>query len=542
MPIPEFPPNEEELRRFAIEHITDKAKKYAWLIEELQKAEEAEERGETSDFVPREDLMADFYRDMANIYEEAHLSKEEIEKQFSAEHLSQLSLEEYVHLLRKVPPRFIAHVKRQGIRDRISFHSGAGKYSQSFSNSIEEGSIGSVLERYLGRIVNKESVRDLLIQYLHIPQAYATRTEAEKRIWQLLNTHESLRTTSEAADVSAVHAAMDFVNDEHYGSERGNEVFFLYPTAHVASQYALSYQQFIPEKFRAEGAQQTSQFNDLWIMAKKGGAGKMPVDAAITFIPENAAVDPTTGSRYEIKEGAGVANAEQLEKMVQWTRSPEFAEIQQSLEGKEYELQEAIGRMQTMATKKESQKYPDERAEKEWADAQARLAKAKTLFQPLIDSARRAGITDSRFFAIFETDDLQQWDGFRTFISLTNKSALSTEDPMRLDSAVAGMQMQFKLAEHTIPSKEYWEQRFRKTGKRPSKVVYYEQSTPNEALAEFRRRAGLRENLHTEVDLAQMFTENIITQKGAHDRLANERELIAEFSGEILDEIYRAEN
>lgn len=541
MSIPEFQsPSEAELKKFAIDNIAGKAKRYAWLIEELQKAEEAEARGENPEFVPREDLMAEFYRDMAKIYEEAALSKEEIEQQFSAENLSQLSLEEYIKLLRKVPPRFILHVTRQGIRDRISFHSGTGELYRGFENIIQQNEIKSTLEHYLEGLVTRSSVKNLLTGYLHMPNAYSTRLEAEKRIRDFLHPSNPVtHNTSEMADISAVHAAMDFSADEWYGGERENEYFFVYPTAHVASQYKLTYQMNIPEGFKGEHFNTASQYNDLWITAKEKGAGKMPLDAAIAFIPENSQIDPETGSRYEVKDGHAVPNSEQLDKLMAWIKSESFQSIWRDLDRLKYNLQEAIGQVSSLETRLKSEKYPDRADEEKLVKAHTALEQAKILFQPFINSASEAGITDARFFSIFETADSQKWDGLRVFIDIANQPTQNEIDKLRLDGAIVGMQMQYRLADKTVSAKKYWEDYFTKIGKRPSKVIYYEQATPNEALVEFRKRAGLKDSQHSQVDLAKMFEENIIFQRAAHDRLAQERELIVQYVGEILDEWYK---
>ena len=93
--------------------------------------------------------------------------------------------------------------------------------------------------------------------------------------------------------------------------------------------------------------------------------------------------------------------------------------------------------------------------------------------------------------------------------------------------------------ETAMDSSEYWEQYFEKSGKRPSKIIYYEEATPNEALEAFKINAGITDDQHKDIDLKSLFAENIMdTNKEMHLQMQEEIEIIARYSEELLWEYY----
>ena len=101
--------------------------------------------------------------------------------------------------------------------------------------------------------------------------------------------------------------------------------------------------------------------------------------------------------------------------------------------------------------------------------------------------------------------------------------------------------MSFQLAdsEKTISSRQYWEQYFQRVGRQPSKIIFYDQATPNGALDAFRQHAGISDSQHKEIDLKNMFAENIFSSnKGLHDAMQREREVFAQYAEELLGEFY----
>src|SRR3990167_196789 len=146
---PEFnkPPSKKDLREYSKVEMREKRDYLAsWLRELRQMQRDNPEKAK--DYIPPKELVLRFYEEVAKEYKALPFSKEEIEEKFSAENLSALSLEEYVELLRKVPPRFVLHITRQGVRDRASFHSGRGQVSDGFEKILSDRKIKSKLEQY----------------------------------------------------------------------------------------------------------------------------------------------------------------------------------------------------------------------------------------------------------------------------------------------------------------------------------------------------------------------------------------------------------
>ena len=99
------------------------------------------------------------------------------------------------------------------------------------------------------------------------------------------------------------------------------------------------------------------------------------------------------------------------------------------------------------------------------------------------------------------------------------------------------MQLESKpLAQETISSKEYWERHFERTGNRPSKVVFYEEGDPNDALEAFRARNGLYNGLHQNTSLTDLFPENMVNQKEMRDLLNKEASDYQDHARAIFDE------
>ena len=463
---------------------------------------------EARKYRPPAELIEEFYSEVAKEYKEIPLAKEEIERLFSPEHLSSLSLQEYVALLRKVPPRFITHVTRQGVRDNISFHdSGLGEFHHGFEGILDTKEVRSILERYLEGVITKDSVRNVLENVLKIPAQYGTRDEALREINHFLNSSFLNTVRSRVADTSALHAAMDMVADTFYGGERGNEIFFIYPTAFVASQCYLAHQGLgFNEGLTLSEEAKNSQFNDYWIKLKQTSKGSLPIDAAIVFIREDAPVDAKTGSQYEVDlEGKPLWNTEQVAKLVTAIQAPEL--------------------------------------QRQWRET---LQAARSSKEPLlelgsfIEIAKGIGVTDERFFALFQSEDYFRIQDLINFIEHVLEGGNTDPQSERTEMYLRGMGIQFKLASQAISSREYWEGYFNDKGYRPSKIIYYKEQSPNEALKTFRKEAGLSDDLHRDVDLRSMFQDNLMTNTEMHNQMAPERDLFVQYAEELVDEYYQA--
>lgn len=122
-------------------------------------------------------------------------------------------------------------------------------------------------------------------------------TQAREKFNDLL--HFSWASAPKYPDITATHLAAQMVSDEYYGGERGNEVFFVYPSDVLASQYAFTFNGGEKDFTRP---QSETKWNDVFVWTDPNNLG-VPVDSGIVFLPEKTPVDPETGSKYasEIK-------------------------------------------------------------------------------------------------------------------------------------------------------------------------------------------------------------------------------------------------
>jgi hypothetical protein len=560
MAIPSFEkkPSKAELRRFSKDNpewAEKRRQKAANLLEfrktvqELEKTDPEAAEAYRKSYLPPEKSLEQFYSQVEEEYQELPFSEAEIRELFTTEHLSRLSLDEYVKLLRHVPPRFITHVTRQGIRDNISHHYGGyGEFHRGFEGILESGFIRSILEQKLLDGVTKETVQTILKEELHIPEEYPTRLQAYERIDDFLNRSPVVHHSSEFADKKAVHTALDMVGNTYYGGETGNEIFFIYPAAYIAANYRMGTQLMnIPERFTPDSTYRTSQFNDFWLMSKEKKSGDLPIDASIVFLPARAEVDPETGSRYAVgPDGKPEKNVEEVKKIIAMFSSAEMRELWPKLENdfqSILEIRSAVERLLEDAAQFESenQSYDAENRRNSAEKKKLLLDQEMIKLDPLFDLINKYHISDPRFLKAVTSTDFLDNQALNYFFRESQKPA-PFSDQYGSEENLVHLNLVYKLAEKTISSKDYWEAYFARTGRRPSKVIFYEQDSPNEAMRVFRERAGLvEEGLHQQIDLKEMFVENDIGQEGIHDQLQNERELFLRFAEELLDDLYPKE-
>lgn len=556
MAIPEFKrpaPSRAELAHFAEAKPETKSKMKdlaAWLKELRQMMHQDPEKAKQ--YRPPAELLQQFYADLEKEYEEMPLSKDEIEREFTSENLAKLSLEEYVVLLRRVPPRFVTHVTRQGIRDHFSHHQGDRNiFNHGFEKILEAGKLQSVLEKYLQGTISREAVKTILKEHLKIPAEFGTIEEAHQEVDDFLNRSRATNlASSQIADQRALHVAMDFVADHYYGGESGNEMFFAYPTAYVAANNYIAPQfMAFPKGLRLDKSAQTSQYNDFWVKSKQGGKGELPVDAAIVFISENAKVDPATGSKYAVdKEGRPLANSEQINNLKNFISSPELRQLWPQMYKEIDAFKKIVWRVRDLEEEIAGlEQYGDYKLSgkrEELGEAEKELAEGRATIEPLLSLAKSYGVTDERFYGTFESDNIGAWQSLTTLLGRSVKDVPFKKDDewdeMAVSDNLRHINMEYKLAENTVSSREYWEGYFARTGKKPSKVLYYEQSNPNAALQAFKDRAGLSKKDKTDhpSDLREMFQDNLVSNKGMHEQMAEERAQFLEYAEEVLQELY----
>src|SRR3989338_8381337 len=239
-------------------------------------------------FKESEKILDGFYKNEKTKCAESEYSKEDITKYFSEEHLSSLSMDDYVLLMKRFPSEMVTHVTRQGVRDHVGmmYHTaGENEYLAGFMDMVEDG----LLRSPLGIHLKEEQQEKAIAKYLHLDEM-SSKQEAEERLYELVGVGSELNSGG-YADKMAVHFATEEVADGLYGSEKGNEIFVAYPSAYIASQYYFSGQ-------LNDGS--GGYWNDQWVWANEERG--MGLNAGLVFIPEEARVDRKTGSRYELDE------------------------------------------------------------------------------------------------------------------------------------------------------------------------------------------------------------------------------------------------
>lgn len=263
------------------------------------------------------DMIADFYAREKKKWEESPYSKKDIAEYFTEENLTSLSLEEYALLLRRFPGQMISHVTRQGIRDHITMfehRKGMEEMHNGFKDMLESKRLRSPLAVAMSQA---RSCHDIC-QFLNRGEEITTARDSIKEnteptplrplIARLKNITNGKK---EFNDKTAVHFAVGEVANSLYGGENGNEIFICFPSAFVASKYY--FKNFENDVVNTPDPSNHNH-NDLYVWAKNEEDG-MNINAAVVFIPEDAKVDPKTGSQYEIDiSGKPIKEGEALKR------------------------------------------------------------------------------------------------------------------------------------------------------------------------------------------------------------------------------------
>ncbi|NMB84295.1 hypothetical protein GYA28_03320 [Candidatus Roizmanbacteria bacterium] len=379
------------------------------------------------------------------------LTNEQKRNLLKPEVLASLSEQEYISLLRRLNPYFVSHVTRQGFRDHnaMFYHSaGLQEYHNGFVGVMQDGklirppmALGELKTR------DEDSVRRWLGDWILGEESEA---KAKEKLNNLLHFH--LASAPKYPDQTAVHFATQLVADAYYGGERENEVFFVFPSDFVASQYNFSFNGWEKDFTRP---QSETKWNDVFVWPNTVDNPGITVDAGLVFLPENTPVDPNTGSKYasEIKIVDGkeqrvmVEDAALIETFIDW--------------GQKIDDQSPL--KQAFQTYKEERNYYSQ--------------------QYLSRNLMSVCMTEL------------QGLGFRREASVALADALVREmhysesfNNELLTKIIRESGAHWKRAENTVPAKEYWENFFRShPDLRPKHINYYD-GDPTTAVREFQQQ------------------------------------------------------
>ena len=185
----------------------------------------------------------------------------------------------------------MTHAFGFGVRDHADqlFHQvGMGKYDDGAMSMFGDKRHRSSL----GKTLVETDKKNAIARYFKLGEK--TKKKALDFIGNFTREDTSV-TWSKYMDFMAVHFAAEEVADSYYGAETGNEIFVVYPSEFIASQYFFAGD--------ASGGE-FDQYNDMWVWANEEKG--LSLDSGVVFIPEDAAVDPRTGSKYKINESGDV--------------------------------------------------------------------------------------------------------------------------------------------------------------------------------------------------------------------------------------------
>lgn len=252
------------------------------------------------------DLLRGYYESQAS----TPLSLEQKQDLLKPERISNLSTEEYIALWRKLNPYFLTHVTRQGFRDHnmMLFHSaGMREYHNGFIGALRDARqlrSPMVVRELPDR--SEASVEQWLEDILVLGSEEAALQALEHRF------HISFADTPRYPDSTSIHFAAQDVAHQYYGAERGNEVFFVFPTDVIASQYDFAFHGGRHEFTRP---QSELKWNDVFVWPSDIEQGNIPLDTGFVFLPSETRVDPETGSKYASE--VRVANGKETRLLIE---------------------------------------------------------------------------------------------------------------------------------------------------------------------------------------------------------------------------------
>lgn len=382
------------------------------------------------------------------------LTNEQKRELLKPEALASLSTEEYIALWRRLNPYFLAHVTRQGFRDHhaMIYHSaGLEEFHNGFLNVMEDERLLRPPIALAGLKNHDEaSVKQWLSSW--VLQA-EDQQQAKERLNNLLHFH--LASAPKYPDDTAVHFAAQIVANDYYGGEIGNEIFFIYPSDVLASQYPFAFNGWEKDFTRP---QNETKWNDVFVWPESVDNPGIPIDAGIVFLPENAPVDPQTGSKYA-SEVRGIDGQKRRVMIEDSTLVGAFVEW-----GKKLDESSPLRKLFT-AYKEERNYYQKEELWKECLTKFARELQGLG-FKPDASAALARKL-------------------------IGEMSWRETLDQEILEDIVRDSGAHWKRAENAVPAKEYWESFFSKNPHlRPRHIVYYD-GDPTVAVYRFLQKNGI---------------------------------------------------
>jgi hypothetical protein len=451
--------------------------------------------------IPRpKELLDAYYEKMLS----TPLSNEQKRELLKPEILKELSMEEYVALWKRLNPYFLSHVTRQGFRDHNAmFYHSAGM--QEFHNGFigienDEMQIRPSLAR--GGLKNRDEAS--VKMYLDNDALQADNvTEAKNRFDTQL--HWSIASAPAYPDNTSVHFASQIVANSYYGGESDNEIFFIFPSDTIASQYDFGFNSGQKDFINLNNTDE--KWNNLFVWPKTVNDPGISVDSGIVFLPEKTLVDPNNGSKYasEVRivdgkeQAVMIENTEAITNFLTWAGN--FNEESDLIKlGREY--------------LSENGNFQRDEIESRFKDL------------------GRQELTKMGF----------DQDAIQVFLPVFFQRCIfwNTDGSMEIaQELIANSRAKYLKARNPIQAKEYWEGYFSKhPDQKPKHIIYYN-GDPTNAVYRFQQENGIGAADTSKIDGPLLgFDDHFVNNMETDPRANQGHDELVKMGNKIIEEHY----
>lgn len=448
--------------------------------------EEAETRNQrwvaTYTKLPKETLW-EFYNEELK----TPLTIEEKKELLKPEVLSVLSMQEYITLWQRLNPYFLWHITRQWFRDHASWgdHNWwLEEFHQWFTSVLEDDRlIRPPISVHHGlNPHNKDSIVKFIESEI-IPSS-SNAEDAKKDLQSLLWSSWAVA-PKYAADTS-VHMAKELVAASTYGWETGNEIFYIFPSDVIASQFDFASNRSPDLRVKMH----EEKWNDIFVWPSDKKSNAIPLDMWIVFLPEDARVDRNTGSKY-------------AHTTIDWNKT-----MSETDENKVIVFQ-VLNIM------------------REQSDENALESEFLSLM-------------NDRGFTLWQELSADAFQAIDSYVRFTADGNMKRQEEL-VRKVLNHTWLLWELADNTIPSRAYWESYFvANPDQKPAHVVYY-QWEPTSAVNNFLIENGIKyrwdvSNLSDDPLLG--FKDNHVESMDEDPRAQPGYENLIDIAHKIIDEHY----
>jgi len=404
------------------------------------------------------------------------LSEEERRDLLRPEVLQSLSLEEYAQVWRRINPYFVSHVTRQGVRDHnaMVYHSAGMHQYQNGLGAI----LGDGRELRAPRVVQDAldpTCRKSIERFLTEKGVLAEPTlDAALKLFDDL-VHRTIASAPKYADSGAIHFAAEKVADSYYGAETGNEIFVIYPSDLIATQYCFAFNGGSSDFTRP---QSEDKWNDLFVWDPERVQTAIPLDAGVVFLPRSTMVDRVTGSRYAL-DGVEVDGVTQYTPARYPDFDRRFATWRMAIPT-DSDFTQALLHRSSLAEKRSTTQDPRESRELTLEIERALELLKQAIYRSLQELEIPADIAEQMSEKLLKISETMHLNIPLCKAVRCGKATFSfeqVEGESRFDY--------LRPAIDPIPAMEYWESHFnREPHLRPRHIVYYD-GTPTDAVKKF---------------------------------------------------------